>query len=127
MNSEDIVEAVCRLPVDVHRLRDKSPLQLLEMSGCLQQPNAVTEESIKQVLAAHPEWIDDWVMWSLDKRTSEGWYLLRRYDLAPDKGWEVGYHPYGERYFFGDELGACAFFVRREIVQMRSFIEKRHS
>jgi hypothetical protein len=101
-------------------------IALLQTSGYLRCPDAITEELLERTLLAQPELIEEWVLLSLDKRTSEGWYLLRPGTQSAGPNWEVGYHPRPGRQSFPNAARACAFFVKREVEQIRSFIEKPH-
>jgi hypothetical protein len=69
-----IVAAICAVPRDF-RAGAGSPVQLVRQSGYRDIRETITATEIRKQLIDDPSLIDDWKNWSLDKRTSEGWYL----------------------------------------------------
>ena len=105
----DVIERICRLPVDFRAAWTKSPAQLLEESGLAQRPACLTTTAVESYLREHVDLIEAWRGWSDDKRVPEGWYF---------QGLVVGYYPNGPRETFTDPFQACASFVVREIQDM---------
>ena len=107
---DDIVQAICRLPVDFHTV-DKSVVQLVSESGYAAVRSQITADRVTRCLAENPEWASAWAEYSGDKRT-DGWYLS-------EDGLHVGF--FGRRGFridplrFRDPIEACAEFVVREV------------
>jgi hypothetical protein len=124
MDAETITDAVSMMPQDFRRLGNMSMLGLLRASGYLTCPEAITEELLERAFVAQPERIDAWVLLSEDKRTSEGWYIRPPRACYIGATWEVGYHPNGPRQTFPGAARACAFFVKREAEDLRSYIAK---
>ena len=125
-----IVEHVCHIPHD-HRNGDKSPMQLAEECGLFDHPDCVTPSAVEDYLRAHPELVDDWIMYSADKRSSPGYYLV-------DHGDEliVGFTEDGDTQSFTNRAAACAQYVTYEAKvllavaarnQSRSRLKPRHS
>jgi hypothetical protein len=80
-------------------------------SGVLQHPELLTLGGLVAHLRAQPELIDDWLLYSGDKRTGSGWYFR-----GTDKSrFEVGFHPDGPRREFADAAAACAEFIWLEM------------
>jgi hypothetical protein len=110
------------MAADFYRLGNVSMIDLLKSSGYVQDPFAVMEPQMEEVFQAYPNLIDDWVRLCEDKRTPEGWYLLRSHYSA---GWTVGRKPETtERRRFTDQFKACAFFVKQEVEQYRAHIRE---
>jgi hypothetical protein len=61
------------------------------------------------VLRRHPKLVDEWQLWSEDKRVPSGWVFSRGEES------EVFFFPGGERLRFRDQVEACAEFIVREI------------
>jgi hypothetical protein len=95
---------------------------LLANSGYLESPESVSEEAILQELRVHPEYIQDWRIYSEDKRTT-GWYLM-----MPRAGrFGVGFVPSAKDHavdplIYSDEAKACAAFINLEIAYIRDAV-----
>jgi hypothetical protein len=112
--SSAISNAVARIAVDLRAQADVSPVELVRASGYLQDSMSVTIETIRAVLATHPDWVAAWLAYSQDKRTDSGWYVTQ--DGA--SGCLVGYYPGAEPDRFHDCVHACAVFVDHEIADI---------
>lgn len=84
--------------------------------------NEVNEDLIAEALTKSPEMVRSWLILSEDKRTGEGWYILEE-----DNKYRVGYYKDGmdpdERHF-DNRVKACAYFIIREIEDIRRLIYK---
>lgn len=110
-----IVAAICTVPRDV-RAGAGSPVHLVHRSGYRAVRDTITAAEIRQQLSNDPSLIDEWENWSLDKRTSEGWYLL-----LYGAGGRVGYlGRIDPEVFFPSRSEACAEFILREIASIDS-------
>ena len=71
------VATICRIAHD-HSLRPegKSLRELLTASNYLRLRPGISAAMLCEYLADHPEVVDQWSMYSEDKRTSGGWYFL---------------------------------------------------
>ncbi len=105
-----IVERVCRLPLDFRRVGTKSVIQLAEEIGLPAHRECITSSAVESHLLAQPELVDDWLLWSADRRCSPAWYFC-----ADGKEFVVGYCPNGEEKRFTDRIRACTQFVIHEI------------
>jgi hypothetical protein len=119
MDRDRMVDAVCRIPLDFHRLRNVSVRNLLKASGYLEHPDAVGEPELAAFLRANPDVIEAWTALSEDKRVSEGWYLLSPATSFDGHHWVVGYYPEGKRFSSLDAAEACAYYIKREIESWR--------
>ena len=111
-------------------------MALVESSGFMNSPDALTRQAVLEVLRRKPTLIDEWQTWSEDKRT-DGWGFegaekpyrvfnlsvfgrrLNRYTLIPEK------IVVNEKLDFSDRAEACAEFIVREIQAIASLISKR--
>jgi hypothetical protein len=107
----DVVARICELPVQFKVRRTVSVVQLVNESGYLVAPAALTADAVSMYLRDHPELIEAWLAYSQDKRTSSGWYVTQR---AADS-FEIGYFPAGERITVAGRASACAEFIVREV------------
>jgi hypothetical protein len=121
MGMNSVAETVCRMASEFYRLRNVSMIDLLKSSGYLQDPSVVLEQELEEVFRAYPDLINDWARLSEDKRTSDGWYLVRPFDSHDGADWIVGYDPKRwKQRKFPDGFKACAFFVKQEIEVYRA-------
>jgi hypothetical protein len=112
----DVISKVCSMPRDFKVSRNKSMIQLLKKSGYLEHKNDVVKDEVIKFLKNHSDLVEDWQIYSLDKRTSTGWYLLHE-----DSVWTVGYLNIGGRekeYKFTTGFEACAVFIIYELEQL---------
>jgi hypothetical protein len=96
-----------------------SPLAILQETGYSEHHTLITEEAIAKELQAHPSLIGDWYIWSENKRCSPAWFITKNQQGQ----WLVGLcEKSGQRSqtrTFADALSATAFFVKREMEQLR--------
>ena len=127
MDARQTVSFLLFLPKKFHDLGNVSVYALLAESGYLDSSEDITEEAILQGLHAQPECIQDWRIFSEDKRTT-GWYLME-----PVNGcYGVGYiPPKGQARIadlkYSDEASACAAFIKREIENIRIVVSRAES
>ena len=109
MSEDNVVSAVCRIPLP-YRQPDGKPLQrYVAESGYYDNPEALSVDAVTAFLHYNPTLVDEWFLFSENKRTSGGWYLI-------EEGNEfiVGQIG-GARIGFSDRMAACAGFIVREI------------
>lgn len=107
--ANEVVERICRLPVDFYA-GSKSMSQLVAESGISACLILLTVSNITGYLTAHPDLVEQWLLWSADKRVTSGWYFTRDAD-----NFVVGFYPQGEVLTLRDPAVACAEFVVREV------------
>jgi hypothetical protein len=77
-----------------------------------------------EVIKENYEYIDSWLLWSMDKRWSPAWYFSE-----DNNEYIVGY--YNSQHIdkntikFNDKTQACAYFIIKEIEDYKNIIEKR--
>ena len=97
-------------------LGDKSMHSLLRETGYAKIRDQITVDTIRSSLTEHPDFITDWMQYSSNKRTREGWYFIE----STHGGFIVGYLSSGkdkqaEKIPYDNALDACAMFVKQEI------------
>ncbi|MBV8979223.1 MAG: hypothetical protein JO261_07110 [Alphaproteobacteria bacterium] len=119
MTEDAVVARLCNLPVDFKRMK-LSSVSLVERSGYLEFPKALSPNRVELYLRDNPALVDAWQIWSEDQRTSPAWAFEH-------KGAEYCVHlaPGGERLSFTDRYKACAEFVVRQILSIARHAKKR--
>ncbi len=75
MKTNAIAAGLILIPRMFHRLSNISTYDLLNETGHFENYDKVSEDSIHETLKRHPECIDEWILYSEDKRTSTGWHF----------------------------------------------------
>ncbi len=113
---EIALEAACRLPIDYEQFGDRSAVDLVRRSGIRVHLDALSLDRIEMCLNRHSDWIDAWIRWSDDRRSTPGWSIR---DCGPGGGYEVSYVDRAagidRREQFAERSRACAAFVDHEI------------
>lgn len=117
MITNNIIKNIISLPEKFYALGNVSIYSLLKETGYFEMHNQVDEATILDELNRHPDYINQWLNWSDNKRTS-GWYFKQK-----DNGeYVVGYFPIREnlkQIESFDSKEACAAFIKREIEEIR--------
>jgi hypothetical protein len=112
---EDLIRKICELPQNL-KTQDKSVFQLLKESSYFEKRQSVEKSEIIEFLDNHPELLDDWELYSEDKRASSGWHFL-----SEGENWTVGYLNFGKQdkaKIFSSRIEACAVFIINEIEEI---------
>jgi hypothetical protein len=112
----EAVTKVCSMPKDLQVNGKNTMIQLFKESGYLGLEDSVTKDEIMNFLITHPDLIAAWEIYSSNKRTTKGWYLLHE-----ESEWTVGYFNLGrkekeQKFISGVE--ACAVFIINELEQL---------
>ncbi|SFC85844.1 hypothetical protein SAMN05421747_1414, partial [Parapedobacter composti] len=98
---------------------NQSIYSLLRNTGYFESHSNINENSIKEALEQHPQYVDQWLQWSEDKRVDSGWFFFIQNDrkylvgfLDADKGTT-------EKMEYSDRKSACAVFIKRELESIR--------
>lgn len=110
----DTVSAICRLPSTAREIQTKSIYHLLKESGYRQFRDQITPNVLVECLRRERHLINDWMLYSEDKRTGSGWY----FEVSGEDRYVVGYYPKGPEMSFSDPALACAEFIAREVNQI---------
>ncbi len=116
-NVDDVVQAVCRLPLDFHATRTMSAVDLVRASGYPAVRSEVTVERLATCLRDHPDWVEQWFEWSADNRGSPAWYLL----VSGSGEFQLGFYEGPDSQppvTLTDKVHAAAEFVHRYLEQV---------
>lgn len=72
-----------------------------------------------QELINHLDCIESWLAWPEDKRSTNGWYLLRKENDKYVVGNIGSDGQINEKLEFDDATKACSVFIKREIESIR--------
>tara|TARA_R100000027_G_scaffold11508_3_gene8211 strand:+ start:1830 stop:2201 length:372 start_codon:yes stop_codon:yes gene_type:complete len=115
-----IIQKSCDLARDYYG-ENKSPRELIGASGYINLADEITVEEIEEYISEHPESRKKWISYSMDKRTSTGWYLFFENLSGP---FRVGYmHPDEKKRFEQnhDDLNwACSLYIKHELDSIAS-------
>jgi hypothetical protein len=117
MSSENLIRNIVTLPTTFKTV-GKSTITLLKESGYHEKFDSIDEGDIADILREYPSAIEDWMIWSKDKRTSSGWY----FNKESENDFVVGFYPHGlkgDLLHFSDKISGCAAFIKREIESIR--------
>ena len=118
MNLYNVIHNCVYLPETFYKVMNKSMHTLLLESGYFNYNDKVTVELINKELQKHPDCVDQWLQYSEDKRTSNGWYIYKN-----EKGvYVVAYM--GElsersKLEFVNVVEACAHYMKLELEMIR--------
>ena len=116
-DADDVVEAVCRLPLDFYAIESVSAVDLVRRSGYLALRHDVTVARLTTCLREHPGWVDAWFAWSADNRSSPAWYVRESNPGTFELGFYEG--PGGvPTETLTDKTRAAAEFVHRYLDQV---------
>ena len=116
---QNSLEKIIRIPSN-YRKGNSSPVTLLKESGYVELHEQINEPEIEEILKLYPQLINEWLLWSENKRSSPRWH----FDKFEDDTYAVAYSIEGKEIEFNtkDEFKACAAFIMHEIEDTRIFI-----
>jgi len=120
MKKKQVIEEIIILPKKFFNYENnKSISALLKETGYFEMHNEIKEDDILKVLLAHSNYVNHWLNWSADKRSSSGWYFKH----GPNHNeYIVNYFPKNlknEEMIYSNPKNACAAFIKREMETIR--------
>lgn len=119
MTKTNVIDAIIRLPSDFNNLSNVSMFSLLHASGYFSEFEKISEETIREQLEKTPDRVEDWLVYSEDKRSVPGWY----FKSDDEHKYVVGYiaidGPTKEQYEYDNQIAACAAFIKKEVEGIR--------
>lgn len=118
MNTNDMISNIVSLPEKFESIGDISIYSLLKEMGYFEIYDQINEADILDRLIKNPEYINQWLNWSEDKRSSSGWYFKKN----ENDNYIVGYFSIKEDHKimeYSNIKEACASFIKREIEEIR--------
>lgn len=118
MDLMNVVKKIISLPVEFEK-GDDSIYSLLKNTGYFSVYDRVTENVISVELNTCLECIENWLCWSENKRTDEGWYFLKMGENKYIVGDVNSNSKKNESFEIEDAKKACSIFIKREIESIR--------
>ena len=116
---KDCVVAICDFARRCREDKNSSPREIYERTGYARYYASITQERVIDLLRTKPRLVDEWLMFSEDKRCTPAWFFEKR----PEKMWRVGYIDRNgstiHEVMFDDSINACALIVRMEMEEFR--------
>jgi len=117
MEINDTINKIILLPRLFNNLKDVSICELLKETGYFEFYNKITEELIYEKLSQFVECVNEWILYSEDKRTGSGYYIIQE-----GKYFLIGYFDGKEKLMkkkYTNKIEACAFYIKNEIEEIR--------
>jgi hypothetical protein len=108
-----MIKKICQIPIEF-KSGNKSICDLLKETGYFENSDSVTIDSFDKYLKNNDKIIQEWLAYSEDKRTSGGWYIIKKNNsiIVGHLDNEIGS---AEEKEFDDISKACAVFIFNEI------------
>lgn len=108
---------ICELPI-TYEQHNKSPIQILKKIEIGTIIHSIKIEDIRECLERNTDLLNSWLLYSLNKRTSEGWYFKE----SSERNYTVGYLSKKNNYInelkYSDATEACANYILKEITDI---------
>jgi hypothetical protein len=114
MEVNDTIKGLIYLPSKFNNAGNISIYDLLKETGYLEKYEKVSVEEIRNGLARCAECVEDWIVYSEDKRSSSGWYFKKK----DNKRFVVGcidLNGNSTHNEYENGVDACAIFIKHEI------------
>jgi hypothetical protein len=110
------------MPRRFHSLGNISIFSLLEETGYFELHDQILKHDIRTALLCCPECVQEWIQYSEDKRSSNGWYLtLNEEGLYETAYFDIKAAPNTtNRVQYENATDACAAYIKHEIESIRS-------
>jgi hypothetical protein len=113
-SQEQLAEEVVSLACRYRKQEELSIYEMLKRTGYLDRRETLTVEALRKALARSPNHLNDWLAYSADKRTGDGWYIR-----GENGRFEVGHLDtdarVAERRIYSDLEEACADLIQHEV------------
>lgn len=115
-----IIKKIIFLPIEFGKNgNNESIYSLLQLIGYFDVYDKITENAILQELINHLDCIEHWLAWSENKRSTDGWFFLKKGSGVYVVG-NIGLNgQVSEKLKFVDATEACAVFIKKEIESIR--------
>lgn len=120
MKNNDTVAKICGLPKHFQEVKNKSFIELLDETGFENSKEPISVEDITNYLKDNTDLIESWLLYSMNKRTEEGWYFYK--ENGGNAKYIVGYlsrnsSVKGETKY-SNRVQACAYFIHNELAEI---------
>ena len=111
------VDDVVSLAGRYRKQEDLSIYEMLKRTGYPERRGTLSVETIRKALARSPEHLSEWLEYSADKRSGDGWYIRGENGRFEVGNLDSNGHLAGQR-SYSDLVEACADFIQRELDQI---------
>lgn len=119
MKHADLAKKVIYCAKNFYSPGDASMFSLLKESGYFELYELISETDIEKALSLYPECINEWLIWSENKRTGSGWYITQ----SENKNYLVGYYADADNIKtieYTNAIEACSAFIMQEVEAIRT-------
>lgn len=120
MNLDNTIDKIIYLPKEFSKKGDTSIYDLLKKSGYFEKFNQISEDKILKAVKENPLCINDWLLWSENKRSDSGWYFKKYSDNKYAVGNLISGKGNIQEIEYSDASVACAAFIKKEIEDIRT-------
>lgn len=119
MKINDTIDGLINIPRRFNSVGNMSIYNLLKETGYFEIHDQISVKNILNVLAQYSECVEDWIVYSEDKRIGSGWYFKQEDNQKYVVGClsEEGNITHKE---YSNRLEACAIFIKHEIDDIRT-------
>ena len=118
MKNDVLVAKICKLPEEFERVENKSFYQLLKETGVSGNKAIISIENIKNYLKNNVDLVETWLLYSMNKRTDEGWYFKEGNKRTYVVGYLLKNGSSKDESKYADKIQACASFIHNELISM---------
>ena len=119
MNKSDTVAQIVTLPRRFLSLGEVSMFSLVEATGYFALHDQISETGIRAYIVRSPGCVQDWLQYSEDKRTSNGWYFAENDEGCYETGYVADARTRKNRKQYSNAIDACAPFIKHELEDIR--------
>lgn len=112
MCKTELIEKLICLPSEFEKLGNESICSLIESLG---HSDEIEVNEIVLILKKQPHRVDEWINYSVNKRTSTGWYIRSCGENRFEVGCLDGKGTMGVPEYFEDPYLGCAKFIKFEL------------
>lgn len=115
MKHNGVVAKICTLPEQFERVKNKSLIQLLKEVGFRESKVIISIEDIKSYLKNNTGLVESWLLYSMNKRTDEGWYFKKENKVTYIVGYLSRNDSRKKESKYSDAIQACVTFIHNEL------------
>ncbi|MEZ6084546.1 MAG: hypothetical protein R3E58_11560 [Phycisphaerae bacterium] len=110
MNQQLIQNLVC-IPRLLKTKEDSTMVSLVKESGYKSKQSESLRDELREYIECHPEFIEDWLAFSEDQRSSPAWFFTYERNGQYQLGWFATDCGISKQELFDSGAPACAEFI----------------
>ncbi len=119
MNQYQIPKLI-QIPKALKTNENSTVVSLVKESGFKSIHSESLRDELREYLECHPEFIEDWIGFSEDQRSSPSWFLMREPNGQYELGWFATDCGKTRQEWFDSGAQACAEFIIRVMERVES-------